>query len=424
MFNNYVVDIHAIQSLPPSNLNRDETGSPKTATFGNVRRARVSSQAWKAAMRKWFKENLDLDNPGIRTKHVPQMILEEILNRGIGGMTEKQSVIDMKDIMSVILPKKKDKNKQSVAENTDKITGITTYQTDALFMVSRRQIQRVVDIKYDPNLNDKERVKQIQNALNEDQAMDTSLFGRMVADAPNINVDAGVQVAHALGVTKAIPEFDFYTAMDDERDRVDHSGSSMMGTIEFSSSVLYRYADLSLSQLLGNLGGNVPATIFAVQEFLRAFIKSMPSGKQNTFAAHTLPDAVIVTIRPGRPVSYVEAFENPIEGGSPTIKAIDTLVDYAEVQKKSYGLEEVATYVVAVRGADRLSELGEVVGLQELISKVGDTIRDDVFHYVPDDGSQQDEDGVSVDAQEPPVEKVSEEDCKAATQDAAVIEEV
>lgn len=395
MSNNYVVDVHAIQSLPPSNLNRDETNSPKTATFGNVRRARVSSQSWKAAMRRWFKANLDLTNPGIRTKYVPQMILEEILSRNINGMTSQQAVEDMYDIMNVILPKKK-KDATAVVEDVNKETGVTTYHTDALFMVSRKQLQNVVDIRYDSNLNDKERVKAIKNALNEDQAMDTSLFGRMVADAPDINVDAGAQVAHALGVTKAVPEFDFYTAMDDESDRVDHSGSSMMGTIEFSSSVLYRYADLSLSQILNNLAGNVPATVFAVREFLNAFINSMPSGKQNSFAAHTLPDAIIVTIRPGRPVSYVDAFETPVKGDSPTDKAINALVDYAEAQKKAYGLEEVATYVVAVRDVDRLSELGEVVTLQELLEKVGNTIENDVFHYTEGEQDQTDTEGSPV----------------------------
>ena len=388
---NYVVDVHAIQSLPPSNLNRDETGSPKTATFGNVRRARVSSQAWKAAMRRWFKDNIDLDNPGIRTKHVPQMILEEIVSRDINGMTDEQAVNDMKDIMNIILPKR-DKSKTAVVAEEDAETGVTTYHTDALFMVSRKQIQNVVDIRYDESLTDKEKSKAIKNALNENQAMDTSLFGRMVADAPNINVDAGAQVAHALGVTKAVPEFDFYTAMDDESDRVDHNGSSMMCTIEFSSSVLYRYADLSLSQLLFNLGGNVPATVYAVKEFLKSFIESMPTGKQNSFAAHTLPDAIVVTIRPGRPVSYAEAFETPIEGSSPTAKAIDALVDYAEAQKRAYDLDEVATYVVGVKEVDRLNELGDVVSASELVDKVGDTLIHDVFHYNEDNTADQVED--------------------------------
>ena len=54
MENRLFVDIHAIQSLPPSNVNRDDTGSPKTAIYGGVRRSRVSSQSWKRAIRQYF----------------------------------------------------------------------------------------------------------------------------------------------------------------------------------------------------------------------------------------------------------------------------------------------------------------------------------------------------------------------------------
>ena len=43
--NRLFLDIHAIQTLPPSNINRDDTGSPKTAMYGGVRRARVSSSS-------------------------------------------------------------------------------------------------------------------------------------------------------------------------------------------------------------------------------------------------------------------------------------------------------------------------------------------------------------------------------------------
>lgn len=52
------IDIYALQTVPPSNINRDDTGSPKTAMYGGVRRARVSSQAWKRAMRESFPEYL------------------------------------------------------------------------------------------------------------------------------------------------------------------------------------------------------------------------------------------------------------------------------------------------------------------------------------------------------------------------------
>ncbi len=48
------VDVHVLQTVPPSNLNRDDAGAPKQAVYGGARRARVSSQAWKRATRKSF----------------------------------------------------------------------------------------------------------------------------------------------------------------------------------------------------------------------------------------------------------------------------------------------------------------------------------------------------------------------------------
>lgn len=37
------VDFHVVQTVPPSCVNRDDTGRPKTAFYGGANRARVSS---------------------------------------------------------------------------------------------------------------------------------------------------------------------------------------------------------------------------------------------------------------------------------------------------------------------------------------------------------------------------------------------
>jgi CRISPR system Cascade subunit CasC len=73
------VDFHVIQTVPPSCLNRDDTGSPKTAIYGGVRRARVSSQAWKRAMRLMFREHFDERELGTRTKKIVDLVAGEIL---------------------------------------------------------------------------------------------------------------------------------------------------------------------------------------------------------------------------------------------------------------------------------------------------------------------------------------------------------
>ena len=76
----FFVDIHALQTLPPSNINRDDTGSPKSAIFGGVSRQRVSSQAWKSVIRRNFEEHLDRSEIGVRTRQVADMIVDRITN--------------------------------------------------------------------------------------------------------------------------------------------------------------------------------------------------------------------------------------------------------------------------------------------------------------------------------------------------------
>jgi CRISPR system Cascade subunit CasC len=68
--NRIFLDVHALQTVPPSNLNRDDTGAPKTALYGGVPRARVSSQAWKRATRTYFADEhlLEPSELGVRTK--------------------------------------------------------------------------------------------------------------------------------------------------------------------------------------------------------------------------------------------------------------------------------------------------------------------------------------------------------------------
>jgi CRISPR system Cascade subunit CasC len=72
------VELHVLQNFSPSNLNRDDTGSPKTAVYGGARRSRVSSQAWKHATRIAFSELLDQGELGVRTKRLGELLGKRI----------------------------------------------------------------------------------------------------------------------------------------------------------------------------------------------------------------------------------------------------------------------------------------------------------------------------------------------------------
>jgi CRISPR system Cascade subunit CasC len=287
------VDIHVLQTVPPSCVNRDDTGSPKTAQYGGAIRARVSSQSWKRATRLMFKEMFAADQLGIRTKKIVEMVSEKIgaLDAAVDAPKAATAVLEAAGL------------KIKSAEDG----------TGALFFMSESQAKALAKLAPGiPPDSDKSAVKEFKemarNALIEHPAIDVALFGRMVADDPSLNTDACAQVAHAISTHKVSNEYDYFTAVDD-RAPEDNAGAGHIGTVEFKSSTLYRYATVAVHALHRQLGED---TAEAVGGFIRAFTCSMPTGKQNTFANRTLPDLVLVTLREDQPINLVGAFEKPV----------------------------------------------------------------------------------------------------------------
>jgi CRISPR system Cascade subunit CasC len=201
------------------------------------------------------------------------------------------------------------------------IEALTDTASDALFFIGKQEAVNITDLTLDFIKTGKKPARdRVREALNYYPkggglscfAVDVALFGRMVAKAPELNVDASAQIAHAISTHYVEKEFDFFTAMDD-RAAANKTGAEMIGDIAFNSSTLYRYATLAVHELYEQLAQNADATAKATAEFIRAFVFSMPDGKRNSFANYTTPDAVYAAIRDDRPVNLVGAFENPVQ---------------------------------------------------------------------------------------------------------------
>lgn len=361
------IDIHALQTLPPSNINRDDTGAPKTATFGGVPRQRVSSQAWKHVMRHDLAETLTPELMGVRTKRVVQKIVAKIQELAEGwddarATAEVEALLKTAGI-KVAATKKKGEDEESHLE------------TGYLLFLSNHQIQAAAQAIIDAN-GEKIAKKDAQKVLDDKNSVDIALFGRMVADEAAYNVDAAAQVAHALGVAGAEPEFDFFTAVDDVVRDAEETGAGMLGTVEMMSSTLYRYATVNLDGLTENLADREVA-IKASRAFVESFLTSMPTGKQNTFANRTLPEAIVVSVRKDRPVSLVNAFEEPVTSGQGgyRLQAAQKLAQEAKNLDAMYGYQPEASWVVALPNlAEALKDLGELTSLPQLLDELTATL--------------------------------------------------
>lgn len=340
------LDIHILQTVPPSCVNRDDTGSPKTAIYGGAMRARVSSQSWKRAVRVMFKDMFPPELIGYRTREIPNLISEKICKIDDSINIEKATKIVESIIKLIDIPE------------------------DVLFLISSLQIEEIAKLalEYDnDDLPKKEKDKNykplLNNKLLENPSVDMVLFGRMSATNQKLNYDAASQVSHAISTHRINNEYDYFTAVDDCNE--DNAGAGHLGTVEFNSSTLYRYANVNLSELEKHFGVEQIKT--AILGFIKAFVVSMPTGKQNTFANRTLPDMIYVTLRTDQPVNLAGAFEKPVVSNDGYVKkSKEALKTYANDVYKMFVDEPYKAWTVGYSDG----ELGEDVNLKELLIEI------------------------------------------------------
>jgi CRISPR system Cascade subunit CasC len=426
-----------LQNHAPSNLNRDDSGSPKDCIFGSIRRSRISSQCLKRSIRKsvLFGNNEELKNYfGEKTRSLP-FLTREYLQCNPGEMP--QELIDQLGRALTNITKKagKDKNDSDESEdqevNEDNQNNVGSEDSEQLVtpqmvFFTNGEIQAIgeqLKIAYqeDKDLfklvisfldsqsrlskNEAERAKKkvswlftfIKKAYNP-MTVDVALFGRMTTSNAFLDIQAAMQVAHAISTNKMDHEFDYFTAVDDLSKDQESIGAAMIGDTEFNSACYYKYFSLDYNGFINNLAGPVPGekaaqsewdayrqkkaeayrvATLSVPAFLKAAIFTTPSGKQNSFAANQLPEAVLIEVRPqNTPVSYANAFVKPAKAHGDVDLVEDSLqkfVSYVDLLTKKYSLKAVKRLWFSLRQI-QIPDTTECQGLEELIEKLNQVI--------------------------------------------------
>lgn len=357
-----ILELHLIQNFAPSNLNRSDTGSPKDCTFGGFRRARISSQCFKRAMREYFRKNFSAkENIAERSTRLVEVISNHLVSNG-KNEAEAKGVVEIA-LSGVGL----------------KMSAKDTTKTQYLLFLGREEIKAVADVclqNYEalltvsPKVEDGATAKEakkaakgavpteiskaLQKVLDGGKASDLALFGRMLADLPDKNRDASSQVAHAISTHKVGMEFDFFTAVDDLKPE-ETSGSDHLGTVEFNSACFYRYLNVDVDELRKNLQGDEDLTKATVEAFIKSAIEAIPTGKQNSFATHEKPTFVLAVVREAGKCSLANAFEKPAKATHNKGLVEDSIEKFAEHWEKVtgvYGDESKAKNCITTNSAD------------------------------------------------------------------------
>ena len=362
-----LIELHILQSFPVSCLNRDDVGAPKTATFGGVTRARISSQCLKRAIRKQAQELCPELYAGERSKLIVNPIAEAAQRHGAPAEKALEASKKFCDELATFDESAFKKNEHMLKVKT--LMFLSPSEREEIGKELAALLKESKDSKtFDKKI--KSAATKIHKAKLKDAA-DIALFGRMVATDHSLTVEGAAMFSHALSTHRADNDIDFYTAVDDRQEEdptvedEDRAGSGMMGTLEFTSAVYYRYVGLNL----GLLGDNSHLEALSadnrrmvVDTFLRSAILAVPGARKNSMNANTLPGYVLGLVKDhGQPLQLVNAFEKPISSKNGLMDAsVTALQEHHKQLKVTWGIMPVLEVAIPDEPLDQFCK--EIVG--------------------------------------------------------------
>ena len=325
----HYVQLHFLTVYPPSNPNRDDMGRPKTANYGGVQRLRLSSQSLKRAARisPAMSESL-MGNLGQRTQRLGDEVLSHLLVKG-AEETKAREIAEQVTKVFGAFDDAAAKNDPSHVR-TRQLAFISPDERSAAIKIAEKALSGESLQNDAKNLG-----KEILRTA--DGAVDLAMFGRMLADAPEFNREAAVQVSHAITTHRAETEDDFYTAVDDLKKPAEDSGAGFIGEAGFGSGVYYLYVCVDTDRLIENLAGDRELAQKALEAVTEAFATASPSGKRNSFSHHTRASYIKAESGDQQPRSLAAAFLKPVNGDDLLAASIQELRKTAEKIDRAYG---------------------------------------------------------------------------------------
>ena len=332
------VQLHVLTSYPPSNLNRDDTGRPKTALMGDALRLRISSQSQKRAWRTSdIFETALAGHIGTRTKdmgkHTHTMLVAAGVNDKNAREWARQIVGKFGKLKS---DKKSDKDEDLQIEQ---LAHFSPEEVEAIEQLAQRCASR----------NNGPTAEELSLLRNPRKAADIAMFGRMLADSPAFNMEAAVQVAHAITVHKSAVEDDYFSAVDDLNNGLTDKGAAHIGERSYGAGLFYLYICIDRALLVENLGGDKALADKALQAFIHAVTKISPTGMQNSHASRAYASYVLAEKGDQQPRSLAQAYLKPVkpfESEDMLEKAVKAIESRRDNFDKVYGACADARYSI------------------------------------------------------------------------------
>ncbi|MFW0854762.1 type I-E CRISPR-associated protein Cas7/Cse4/CasC [Cronobacter dublinensis] len=347
------IQLHLLTAYPAANLNRDDTGAPKTVTIGGASRLRISSQSLKRAWRTsaLFEEALS-GHIGTRTARIGREAAEIILEGGVGAT----KAVEWGGAIAGCFGKvKSEKDKNRLAKDP-----LINTETEQLAHVSPTEREAVQALARTLATENRAPLPEELSFLRKDaMAVDIALFGRMLASTPEHNIEAACQVAHAFGVSESLLEDDFFTAVDDLRQAsAEEAGAGHIGELGFGSALFYTYLCIDRDRLLENLNGDEQLLAKTLRALGECTLKISPTGKQNSFASRAYASWALAEKSTEQPRSLAAAFWEPVTGTDQLEEAVRRITTLRDNMNNVYGGQQTPCAVLhGVKGEGSVAQL-------------------------------------------------------------------
>lgn len=313
------IQLHVLTSYPPANLNRDDTGRPKTALMGDALRLRVSSQSLKRAWRTSdIFETALAGHIGTRTKRKGRDIFEKLRQAGVAEKAAREWARTIAGCFGK-LKEAKSKKKADATEDASQSTASADAQWADLEIEQLAHFSPEEEAAIDALV---QTCSARGSAPSDDElkllmkprtAADIAMFGRMLASSTAFNMEAAVQVAHAITVHRAAVEDDYFTAVDDLNDGREDVGAGHLGERGYGAGVFYLYLCINRELLVENLGGDAALANKALAALIEAVAKVSPTGMQNSFGSRAYASYMLAEKGDEQPRTLAQAFVKPVQ---------------------------------------------------------------------------------------------------------------
>lgn len=340
------VQLHMLTFVPPANLNRDDTGAPKTAMVGGDMRLRLSSQSLKRAWRtsEVFETRLR-DHLGSRTQRFGDHIRQHLIDSGVAADVALKAARKVIEVFG----KPEDDKGEAKETYTKQLAFISPTEKAAA-------LDLAVRIAKGETVDDKKLAAEVLKRA--DTAADIAMFGRMFADNPDFNREAAVQVAHAITTHRVAIEDDYYTAVDDLNEGRENVGAGFVGEAGFGSGVFYLYLCVDTDTLVRNLGGDAELARSAVAALVEAAATVAPNGKQASFASRVRSHFILAEKGSDQPRTLAGAFAKAVPEKLAMEESQARLMAQRANFAKAYGENDAAFAVMDVaKGDGSLSDI-------------------------------------------------------------------